>query len=139
MNVVALICARGGSKGLPGKKIRPLAGKPLIAWAIEQALEVERVDRGIVSTDSSEIAAVAKQYGAEVPFMRPPELAEDIVIWCLDQMAYYKAPGHIAFVDALPLTATQKIQRAALKDLAVQLHGQGQAHDTVHLKKRQTS
>jgi CMP-N-acetylneuraminic acid synthetase len=77
MNVVALICARGGSKGLPGKNIRPLAGKPLIAWAIEQAIEVERVDRVIVSTDSSEIAAVAKQYGAEVPFMRPPELAED--------------------------------------------------------------
>lgn len=77
MKVVALICARGGSKGLPGKNIRPLAGKPLIAWAIDQALAVERIDRVIVSTDSEEIAAVAREAGAEIPFMRPAELAQD--------------------------------------------------------------
>lgn len=77
MNVVALICARGGSKGLPGKNIRPLAGKPLIVWAIEQAKSVMRVRRVIVSTDSGEIAAVARAAGAEVPFIRPSELAQD--------------------------------------------------------------
>ena len=77
MRVVALICARGGSKGLPGKNIRPLAGKPLIAWAIEQARAVKRIGRVIVSTDSEEIAAVARQAGAEVPFLRPAELAQD--------------------------------------------------------------
>jgi N-acylneuraminate cytidylyltransferase len=77
MNIVALICARGGSKGLPGKNIRPLAGKPLIAWAIEQARAVGRINRIIVSTDSEEIAAVARQAGAEVPFLRPAELAQD--------------------------------------------------------------
>ena len=77
MSIIALICARGGSKGLPGKNVRPLAGKPLIAWAIEQALEVARVDRVIVSTDSSDIAKVAKEHGADVPFLRPPELAQD--------------------------------------------------------------
>lgn len=77
MNVVALICARGGSKGLPGKNLRPLGGRPLIVWAIEQALAVERVRRVIVSTDSDEIAAVARDSGAEVPFSRPPELARD--------------------------------------------------------------
>jgi CMP-N-acetylneuraminic acid synthetase len=77
VSIFALICARGGSKGLPGKNVRPLAGKPLIAWAIEQALAVERVDRVIVSTDSNEIAQVAKEYGADVPFMRPSELAQD--------------------------------------------------------------
>jgi CMP-N-acetylneuraminic acid synthetase len=77
MNVVALICARGGSKGLPGKNIRPLAGKPLIAWAIGHARAVARIGRVIVSTDSTEIAAVAREAGAEVPFMRPAELAQD--------------------------------------------------------------
>ncbi|MEQ1742877.1 MAG: acylneuraminate cytidylyltransferase family protein [Candidatus Nitrotoga sp.] len=77
MNVVALICARGGSKGVPGKNIRPLAGKPLIAWAIQQAQAVKRIRRVLVSTDSEEIAAVARAAGAEVPFLRPAELAQD--------------------------------------------------------------
>lgn len=77
MKVVAFIFARGGSKGLPGKNIRPLGGKPLIAWSIEHALAVKRIERVIVSTDSEEIAAVARDYGAEVPFMRPAELARD--------------------------------------------------------------
>jgi CMP-N-acetylneuraminic acid synthetase len=62
---------------LPGKNIRPLGGKPLIAWSIEQALAVKRIERVIVSTDSEEIAAVAREYGAEVPFIRPAELALD--------------------------------------------------------------
>ena len=77
MNVVAIIFARGGSKGLPGKNIRPFGGKPLIAWSIEHALAIKRIDRVLVSTDSDEIAAVALEYGAEVPFMRPAELAAD--------------------------------------------------------------
>lgn len=77
MITVAFIFARGGSKGLPGKNIRPLGGKPLIAWSIGHACAVKRIDRVIVSTDSEEIAAVARDYGAEVPFMRPAELARD--------------------------------------------------------------
>lgn len=77
MNAVALIFARGGSKGLPGKNIRPLAGKPLIAWAIEHAKAVKRIRRIIVSTDSEDIAAVARGFGAEVPLLRPAELARD--------------------------------------------------------------
>ena len=77
MNAVALIFARGGSKGLPGKNIRLLGGKPLIAWSIEHALAVRRIARVIVSTDSQEIGAVASEYGAEVPFIRPAELARD--------------------------------------------------------------
>jgi CMP-N-acetylneuraminic acid synthetase len=77
MKVVGLICARGGSKGLPGKNIRPLAGQPLIAWAIRQSQAVRRISRIIVSTDSEEIAAVSRAAGAEVPFMRPAELAQD--------------------------------------------------------------
>jgi CMP-N,N'-diacetyllegionaminic acid synthase len=75
--MLAIIPARGGSKGLPGKNIRPLAGKPLIVYSIEAALAAESVSRVICSTDSEEIAAVARAAGAEVPFLRPAELAQD--------------------------------------------------------------
>lgn len=74
---LAVITARGGSKGLPGKNIKVLLGKPLIAWTIEKALESKCIDRVVVSTDSDEIASVARKYGAEVPFMRPVELSGD--------------------------------------------------------------
>ena len=77
MKAIAFIFARGGSKGLPDKNIRPLDGKPLIAWSIEQALAINRIERVIVSTDSEAIATVARAYGAEVPFIRPAELARD--------------------------------------------------------------
>jgi len=83
MKAIAFIFARGGSKGLPGKNIRFLGGKPLIAWSIEHALSVGRIDRVIVSTDSTEIAALAREYGAEVPFKRPVELARDECPECL--------------------------------------------------------
>jgi CMP-N-acetylneuraminic acid synthetase len=77
MRAVAFIFARGGSKGLPGKNIRSLGGKPLIAWSIQHALAVKRIERIIVSTDSEEIGSVARDFGAEVPFLRPTELAKD--------------------------------------------------------------
>ena len=76
-NILGLIPARGGSKGLPRKNIKPLSGKPLIAWTIEQALASKYLDRVVVSTDDKEIAEISKEYGAEVPFIRPKELAED--------------------------------------------------------------
>jgi N-acylneuraminate cytidylyltransferase len=75
--VLALIPARGGSKSIPRKNIRPFAGHPLLAYSIAAALAAETVTRLIVSTDDAEIAAVARQYGAEVPFLRPVELAQD--------------------------------------------------------------
>jgi CMP-N,N'-diacetyllegionaminic acid synthase len=75
--ILGLIPARGGSKGLPGKNIKPLCGKPLIAWAIEQGLASKYLDKVIVSTDDEEIAKVSRSFGAEVPFMRPGELATD--------------------------------------------------------------
>ena len=77
MKANAFIFARGGSKGLPGKNIRVLAGKPLIAWSIEHAQAINRIGRVIVSTDSMEIAEIARHYGAEVPFIRPEELSQD--------------------------------------------------------------
>lgn len=77
MKTLAIIPARGGSKGIPDKNSRLLAGKPLIAWSIEAALSATMVDRVIVTTDSLEIMQIAKSFGAEVPFRRPGELAED--------------------------------------------------------------
>ncbi len=76
-NILGLIPARGGSKGLPRKNIKSLLGKPLIAWTIEQALASKYLDRVVVSTDDKEIAEISKKYGADVPFIRPKELAED--------------------------------------------------------------
>ena len=75
--ILSIIPARGGSKGLPNKNIRPLLGKPLIAWTIEQAKQSKYIDRIIVSTENNEIAEIAKEYGAEIPFIRPKELAMD--------------------------------------------------------------
>jgi len=77
-NVVAIIPARGGSKGLPGKNIKTLLGKPLIQYTIAPALKAKLLDRVIVSTDDTEIARVVKKLGAEVPFVRPAELAQDL-------------------------------------------------------------
>jgi len=75
--ILALIPARGGSKGLPRKNIKPLLGKPLIAWTIEQARASGYIDRVVVSTDSRNIANISKRYGADAPFLRPKELARD--------------------------------------------------------------
>ena len=75
--ILALIPARGGSKGIPRKNIKPFAGYPLVAWSIAAGLQAKSVSRVLVSTDDEEIAAVARQYGADVPFLRPPELAQD--------------------------------------------------------------
>jgi N-acylneuraminate cytidylyltransferase len=87
-DVVAFIFARGGSKRLPRKNIRLLAGKPLIAYAIETAQASRYVQRVVVSTEDEEIAEVARAYGAEVPFMRPAELArDDVTVWASWQHA----------------------------------------------------
>jgi len=77
MSVLAIIPARGGSKAIPRKNVAAVGGKPLIAWTIEAALSANCIERCIVSTDDEQIAVVAKGAGAEVPFMRPPELAQD--------------------------------------------------------------
>ncbi|MCK6615659.1 MAG: acylneuraminate cytidylyltransferase family protein [Ignavibacteriaceae bacterium] len=75
--VLAIIPARGGSKGLPGKNIKLLAGKPLIAWTIEEAKKSKYIDRLILSSDDDEIISVASEWSCEVPFKRPAELAKD--------------------------------------------------------------
>lgn len=83
MRILCVIPVRGGSKGIPRKNLKPISGKPLVAWTIEQALDAKTALAPeieldvVVSTDDKELADVAREYGAEVPFMRPAELAED--------------------------------------------------------------
>ena len=91
--ILGVIPARGGSKGVPGKNIRLLAGKPLIAWTIAAAARSRSLGRTIVSTDDPKIAEIAAQWGGDVPFLRPPELAtdtatsEDAVFHALDSVS----------------------------------------------------
>ena len=108
MNYIVLICARGGSKGLPGKNIKPLGGIPLIGKSIQVAKQISRIDRVIVSTDSEEIAAVAIKYGAEVPFIRPAKLARDTSSeWLVWQHALdYLEKNNSNKVDALVILPT---------------------------------
>lgn len=75
--IIAIIPARGGSKGLPGKNIKPLSGLPLISWTIKSAQNSRYIDEIFVTTDSSEIAGISDKYGIKVPFLRPDELAKD--------------------------------------------------------------
>ena len=106
--MLAIIPARGGSKGLPQKNIRILNGKPLIAYTIEQALLSKEIDRVIVSTDNEEIACVAKKYGAEIPFFRPDELstdnskAIDAYIYTINRIAKEESIEINEFVVLLP-------------------------------------
>jgi CMP-N-acetylneuraminic acid synthetase len=78
--VLAIVPARGGSKGIPRKNIRLFAGYPLIAYSIAAGLQAQTVTRVVVTTDDEEIAAVARQYGGETPFLRPAELAADLTL-----------------------------------------------------------
>lgn len=78
MEILGIIPARGGSRGVPRKNVRLLAGKPLIVWAIEEAKLSKRLTRTVVSTEDEEIAAIARSCGGEVPFLRPMELAKDM-------------------------------------------------------------
>ena len=75
--ILAIVPARGGSKGLPGKNIKPLLHKPLIGWTLEQVKEAKMVDEAFVSTDDPDIASVAKEFGFEPPYLRPKDLATD--------------------------------------------------------------
>ena len=87
MNVIGVILARGGSKGIPKKNIKLLNGKPLIAYTIKAAVDSNIFDEIVVSTDSDEIANISKEFGALVPFMRPSELSGDAV-WSRDALKH---------------------------------------------------
>ena len=111
--VLGLIPARGGSKGLPGKNLMVLAGKPMIAWTIEAALAAHSIDDVVVTTDSAQIAAAARDAGADVPFMRPADLAADgtpMVDTVLHALDALEAQGQAYDVVAL-LQPTSPLRR----------------------------
>lgn len=118
MKILCIIPARGGSKGIPKKNIIDVCGKPLIAYTIEPALEVLKqgyIDKVIVSTDSEEIAEVAKSYGAEVPFLRPESISGDkakSVEFMEHALLHYEAKG-IRYDAVLLLQPTSPLRDAS--------------------------
>jgi CMP-N,N'-diacetyllegionaminic acid synthase len=127
--VLGVITARAGSKGIPGKNIRPLAGKPLILYTIEAALASGAFDRLILSTDDEQAAALARAHGCEVPFMRPPELAADdtphvpvmqhAVAWLRDREGYLPD----SFMTLLPTSPLR--QPAHIREAVALLQSSG--------------
>ena len=113
--VLALVPARSGSKGLPNKNILKLCGKPLLAWSIEAALASVYVDEVIVSTDSEEIASIAREYGASTPFIRPSYLASDdagsidVILHAIDFLEQRENPYH--YLVLLEPTIEIKIEK----------------------------
>ena len=121
MKIIAIIPARGGSKSIPKKNIKLLAGKPLIAYPIELAKSIKDIDKIVVSTDSEEIANIAREYGAEVPFIRPAELAQDDVptlpvlqhcIKYLEEKEGYKPDLIILLCPTSPFLKKARVQEA---------------------------
>jgi len=127
LRVLALVPARAGSKGLPDKNIRPLAGKPLLAWPIEAARASRYVDRVVVSTDSERYAELARAAGADVPFLRPAALASDSapsIDFILHAIDTLEAAGDrydylLLLEPTSPLTEASDIDRA-LENLVAQ-------------------
>lgn len=118
--VLALVPARGGSKGLAGKNIKELHGKPLIGWPIQAAVHSKYVDRVIISTDDTKIAEIAKEQGAEIPFLRPTELASDTAtsISVIEHtLQYCQSEGfsyrYLVYLEPTsPLTGTEDVDKA---------------------------
>ena len=137
--IVGFIFARGGSQGVPGKNIRLLAGKPLIAYAIETAFQSELIDRVVVSTDDEKIARVAQDSGAEVPFIRPKELAQnnspEWLAWqhairmLKEQDKNRELDVFVSIPPTAPLRATEDI------DNAIQLFLESDADIVITVKK----
>lgn len=114
--LIAIITARGGSKRLPGKNIKIISGKPLIAWTIKVALKVKEINRVIVSTEDVTITGIAKSYGAEVPFLRPSELAEDntpsidVVIHAIKELGLNEDDYILLLQPTSPLRTSEDIE-----------------------------
>ncbi len=121
--VLVLIPARGGSKGLKGKNVKPLCGKPLLAWPIDAAKQSNYIDKIIVSTDCQKIADVAVNYGAELPFIRPDEIAQDtttsfeVIEHALNHQTIINEHFDILVLlePTSPLTQTEDIDKALEK------------------------
>jgi len=122
--MLAIIPARGGSKGVPKKNIKPLAGKPLILWTIEAAKKTEKIDRIILSTDDDEIANTCRNQGIEIPFLRPKELAQDDskaidnYIYTIEEL---KKREENIYEDFVVLQPTSPLRKAEDIDNAIEL------------------
>lgn len=132
--MIAIIPARGGSKGLPNKNIKYLAGKPLIAYTIEAAKKSKYIDRIIISTDSEEIGLVAESYGAEVPFLRPRHLASDDSK-AIDTYFYtielLKKEYDLAITDFIVLQPTSPLRTSDDIDSAIKLFRENKADSVI--------
>ena len=128
MSLLALIPARGGSKGIPRKNIRSFCGKPLLQWSIDVALSSPSVDRLVVSTDDPEIAEVASAGGAEVPFLRPPELATDTTPGIAPVLHALQLLPEVS--EVLLLQPTSPLRQVDDVEAIVSLHRQA-GHDAV--------
>lgn len=123
MEILGIIPARGGSKSIPGKNIKLLCGRPLIAWSIEEAKKSKLLTRVIVSTDDPEIARVAKEYGAEVPFLRPKEISQDLstdVEFLTHALGWLKKKENYEPDIVLRLPPTSPLRTAAHIDEGIQ-------------------
>lgn len=121
-HILCVIPVRSGSKGVPGKNIKDLGGKPLVAWTIEQALAAKCGLDVLVSTDSEEIASVARSYGADVPFLRPAELSEDTTPTepVVEHAIEFRRKQGIEADAVMLLQATSPLRRTGTLDAAVQ-------------------
>ena len=132
--MIAIIPARGGSKGLPRKNIKLLKDKPLIAYTIEAALDSKTITKVLVSTDDAEIADVALKYGAEVPFMRPEHLATDTAK-SIDVLTYtcerLEREGHSSIEEFMVLQPTSPLRQAKHIDEAFNLYRDKNADSVV--------
>ena len=128
MSLLGLIPARGGSKRIPRKNVRPLCGKPLLQWSIDVALAAPSVDRVVVSTDDPEIAEIARAGGAEIPFLRPADLASDNASGIAPVLhALQQLPD---VCDVLLLQPTSPFRQVKDVEAIVDLHRQA-GHDAV--------
>jgi len=149
--ILGLVTARGGSKGIPRKNIRPLAGKPLIAWTIEAARASRRLSRIVVSTDDQQIADVCRRYGADVPFLRPAEIAGDqsphvlAILHALDWLASHQSyrPAYLVLLQPTsPLRTGEDIDAAiavAIEKNAEAVVSVVETHDHPWLVRRLTT
>ena len=124
--LIATICARGGSKVLPRKNVLPFAGLPLIAHSIRQALECPLIDGVYVSTDDEEIAQVAREHGARVPYLRPAALATDTAgkLPAIEHLAAHLEAGGTQIGTIVDLQPTSPLRSAHDLDAALALRGQ---------------
>ena len=134
--MLAIIPARGGSKGLKNKNILKFGNKPLIAHTILSALNSKKITRVIVTTDSSEIARIAKRYGAEVPYLRPKEISLDnsyVIDAYFDLINYLKEKENVSFKNFIALLPTCPLRKSSHIDESIRLFNRKNANSVISI------